>query len=182
MVLLKQNNKKIVFTNGCFDIVHFGHIKYLDKAKRLGDVLIVGLNSDASVKRLKGESRPVNSEFQRACMLAAFYFVDFVVIFDEDTPLELISFLKPDILVKGADYKDKLVVGADIVSRVELIDFEEGFSTSKIIEKIKDKNDKFSGKRMARTSKIVQASEILKGQIAKVGELLCECLKKVVKF
>ncbi|HEG2881802.1 TPA: D-glycero-beta-D-manno-heptose-7-phosphate kinase [Campylobacter coli] len=139
LTLLKQNDKKIVFTNGCFDIVHFGHIKYLEKAKRLGDILIVGLNSDASVKRLKGESRPVNSEFQRACMLAAFYFVDFVVIFDENTPLELISFLKPDILVKGADYKDKLVVGSNLVSRVELIDFEEGFSTSKIIEKIKDK-------------------------------------------
>ena len=137
--ILEQSDKRIVFTNGCFDIVHFGHIKYLEKAKRLGDILIVGLNSDKSVKRLKGEDRPVNSEFQRACMLAAFYFVDFVVIFDEDTPLELISFLKPDVLVKGADYKDKLVVGSNLVSRVELIDFEEGFSTSKIIEKIKDK-------------------------------------------
>ncbi|EHA2141432.1 D-glycero-beta-D-manno-heptose 1-phosphate adenylyltransferase, partial [Campylobacter coli] len=137
--ILEQSDKKIIFTNGCFDIVHFGHIKYLEKAKRLGDILIVGLNSDKSVKRLKGEDRPINSEFQRACMLAAFYFVDFVVIFDEDTPLELISFLKPDILVKGADYKDKLVVGSNLVSRVELIDFEEGFSTSKIIEKIKDK-------------------------------------------
>ncbi|EAH5704490.1 D-glycero-beta-D-manno-heptose-7-phosphate kinase [Campylobacter coli] len=137
--ILEQSDKKIIFTNGCFDIVHFGHIKYLEKAKRLGDILIVGLNSDKSVKRLKGEDRPINSEFQRACMLAAFYFVDFVVIFDEDTPLELISFLKPDILVKGADYKDKLVVGSNLISRVELIDFEEGFSTSKIIEKIKDK-------------------------------------------
>ncbi|WP_348518259.1 D-glycero-beta-D-manno-heptose-7-phosphate kinase [Campylobacter sp. CCS1377] len=137
--LLKKDNKKVVFTNGCFDIVHFGHIKYLEKAKKLGDILVVGLNSDKSVKRLKGESRPINCEFQRACMLAAFYFVDFVVIFDEDTPFELISFLKPDILVKGADYKDKLVVGADLVSKVELIEFEEGFSTTKIIEKIKDR-------------------------------------------
>lgn len=136
---LKGRNKKVVFTNGCFDIVHFGHIKYLEKAKRLGDILVVGLNSNSSVKRLKGESRPINSQFQRACMLAAFYFVDFVVIFEEDTPLELINFLKPDILVKGADYQGKEVVGSHLVSKVELIDFEEGFSTSKIIDKIKDK-------------------------------------------
>lgn len=134
--MLKTENKKIVFTNGCFDIVHFGHIKYLEKAKKLGDILIVGLNSDASVKRLKGKNRPINSEFHRACMLAAFYFVDFVVIFDEDTPLELISFLKPDVLVKGADYQNKEVVGEKLVSKVELIDFEEGFSTSNIIHKI----------------------------------------------
>lgn len=137
--LLKDRKSKVVFTNGCFDIVHFGHIKYLEKAKRLGDILIVGLNSDSSVKRLKGKERPVNSEFQRACMLAAFYFVDFVVIFDEDTPLNLIKTLKPDILVKGADYKGKEVVGANLVSKVELIDFESGFSTSKIIEKIRNK-------------------------------------------
>lgn len=136
--LLKPSGKKIVFTNGCFDIVHFGHISYLQKAKSLGDILVVGLNSDASVKRLKGESRPINSEFQRACMLAAFYFVDFVVLFEEDTPLELISFLKPDVLVKGADYKDKFVVGSNLVLRVELIDFEEGFSTTKFIEKIRN--------------------------------------------
>lgn len=135
---LKGRNKKVVFTNGCFDIVHFGHIKYLEKAKRLGDILVVGLNSNSSVKRLKGESRPINSQFQRACMLAAFYFVDFVVIFEEDTPLELINFLKPDILVKGADYQGKEVVGSHLVSKVELINFEEGFSTSKIIDKIKD--------------------------------------------
>ncbi|TKX32077.1 D-glycero-beta-D-manno-heptose-7-phosphate kinase [Campylobacter estrildidarum] len=135
--ILNDKNKKIVFTNGCFDIVHFGHIQYLQKAKRLGDILIVGLNSDASVRRLKGSERPINSEFQRACMLAAFYFVDFVVIFDEDTPLELISTIKPDILVKGADYEGKEVVGANLISRVELIEFEEGFSTSKIIEKIR---------------------------------------------
>ncbi|MBZ7963621.1 D-glycero-beta-D-manno-heptose-7-phosphate kinase [Campylobacter sp. 2457A] len=137
MKILSDKNKKVVFTNGCFDIVHFGHIKYLQKAKKLGDVLIVGLNSDESVCRLKGSERPINSEFQRACMLAAFYFVDFVVIFNEDTPLKLIADLKPDILVKGADYQGKEVVGADLVSRVELIEFEEGFSTSKIIEKIR---------------------------------------------
>ncbi|TQR29532.1 bifunctional heptose 7-phosphate kinase/heptose 1-phosphate adenyltransferase [Campylobacter sp. MIT 99-7217] len=136
---LKNSGKRLVFTNGCFDIVHFGHIKYLEKARKLGDILIVGLNSDSSVKRLKGDLRPINKEFQRACMLASFYFVDFVVIFDEDTPLELVKALKPDILVKGKDYEGKEVVGANLVSKLELIDFEEGYSTSKIIEKIKDK-------------------------------------------
>lgn len=135
---LKEQNKKVIFTNGCFDIVHFGHIKYLEKAKRLGDILVVGLNSDSSIKRLKGEIRPVNSQFQRACMLAAFYFVDFVVIFEEDTPFELIRFLKPDILVKGADYQGKEVVGSHLVSKVEFIDFEGDFSTSKIIDKIRN--------------------------------------------
>ncbi|EGK7514907.1 D-glycero-beta-D-manno-heptose-7-phosphate kinase [Campylobacter lari] len=133
-------NQKVVFTNGCFDIMHYGHIKYLEKAKKLGDILVVGLNSDESVKRLKGNSRPINLEFQRACMLASMYFVDYVVIFDEDTPYELIEFLKPDVLVKGADYKDKEVVGSNLVKKVELIDFEDGFSTTNIINRIA--NDK----------------------------------------
>ncbi|EAL2460300.1 D-glycero-beta-D-manno-heptose-7-phosphate kinase [Campylobacter lari] len=133
-------NQKIVFTNGCFDIMHYGHIKYLEKAKKLGDILVVGLNSDESVKRLKGNSRPINLEFQRACMLASMYFVDYVVIFNEDTPYELIEFLKPDVLVKGADYKDKEVVGSNLVKKVELIDFEDGFSTTNIINRIA--NDK----------------------------------------
>ncbi|EGK8097695.1 D-glycero-beta-D-manno-heptose-7-phosphate kinase [Campylobacter lari] len=133
-------NQKVVFTNGCFDIMHYGHIKYLEKAKKLGDILVVGLNSDESVKRLKGNSRPINLEFQRACMLASMYFVDYVVIFDEDTPYELIEFLKPDVLVKGADYKDKEVVGSNLVKKVELIDFEDGFSTTNIINRIT--NDK----------------------------------------
>lgn len=130
--------KKVVFTNGCFDILHFGHVKYLEKARNLGDLLVVGLNSDASVRRLKGDTRPVNSEFDRAALLAALYFVDFVVIFEEDTPYELIKSLKPQILVKGADYEGKEVVGADLVEKVELIAFEEGFSTSLIIAKIKE--------------------------------------------
>ena len=134
--IFKNINKKIIFTNGCFDILHLGHIKYLEKAKNLGDILVVGLNSDKSVKRLKGQNRPINNEFQRACMLSALYFVDFVVIFDEDTPYELIKSIKPDILVKGKDYMNKEVIGSDLVDRVELIDFEEGFSTTKIIEKI----------------------------------------------
>ncbi|EAK0812109.1 D-glycero-beta-D-manno-heptose-7-phosphate kinase [Campylobacter lari] len=133
-------NQKVVFTNGCFDIMHYGHIKYLEKAKKLGDILVVGLNSDESVKKLKGNSRPINLEFQRACMLASMYFVDYVVIFNEDTPYELIEFLKPDVLVKGADYKGKEVVGSNLVKKVELIDFEGGFSTTNIINRIA--NDK----------------------------------------
>lgn len=133
---LETQHKRVVFTNGCFDILHFGHISYLEKARRLGDLLVVGLNSDSSVKRLKGEKRPVNSQFERACMLASLYFVDFVVIFEEDTPLELISFLKPDILVKAKDYENKEIVGANLVPKVELIDFKEGYSSTKIIEKI----------------------------------------------
>ncbi|MCX2683689.1 D-glycero-beta-D-manno-heptose-7-phosphate kinase [Campylobacter sp. MIT 21-1685] len=137
-LIKKQQEKTIVFTNGCFDLLHFGHIKYLEKAKKLGDLLIVGLNSDRSVKELKGQSRPIHSQHQRACMLAALYFVDYVVIFDENTPYELIKALKPNILVKGADYKNKKLIGADLVEKVRLIDFEQDFSTTKIIAKIKD--------------------------------------------
>jgi len=130
-------NKKIVFTNGCFDILHLGHVKYLQKARALGDVLIVGVNSNESVKRLKGPSRPVNDEFDRAYLLASLEVVDYVVIFKEDTPYELIKKVKPDILVKGADYKDKEVVGSDIAKEVKLIDFVEGKSTTSIIERMK---------------------------------------------
>lgn len=137
-LLKKQKNKKLIFTNGCFDLLHFGHIIYLEKAKKLGDILIVGINSDSSVRALKGKNRPINSQFQRACMVAALYFVDFVVIFDENTPYELIKALKPDVLVKGADYKNKELVGSDLVGQTELIDFEEGFSSTNIIKKIKD--------------------------------------------
>jgi len=134
---LKEKNKKIVFTNGCFDILHIGHVKYLQKAKKLGDVLIVGLNSDDSVRRLKGKDRPVNPEYDRAYLLAALEAVDYVVIFNEDTPYELIKIVKPDILVKGADYKGKEVVGSDIAKEVKLIEFVEGKSTTKIIEKVR---------------------------------------------
>jgi D-beta-D-heptose 7-phosphate kinase / D-beta-D-heptose 1-phosphate adenosyltransferase len=134
---LKTKGKKIVFTNGCFDILHRGHVSYLDKAKSLGDILVLGLNSDASVKRLKGEDRPINNEEDRAFVLAALEAVDFVVIFDEDTPYELISALKPNILVKGADYEGKEVVGSDLVDEVQLIEFINGKSTTKTIEKIK---------------------------------------------
>ena len=141
-ILSQKGKKKVVFTNGCFDILHAGHVKYLARARELGDLLVVGLNSDASVKRLKGETRPINSQDDRACVLSGLGFVDYVVIFDEDTPLNLITKIKPDVLVKGADYKDKEVVGSDIVKEVKLIDFVEGKSTTGIIKRIKDaKND-----------------------------------------
>ena len=135
---LHKREKKIVFTNGCFDILHLGHVKYLEKAKELGDVLIVGLNSDASVKRLKGSDRPINSEYDRAYLLASLEVVDYVVIFDEDTPYELIKRVQPDLLVKGADYKDKEVVGSDIAKETVLVEFVEGKSTTSTISKIKD--------------------------------------------
>jgi D-beta-D-heptose 7-phosphate kinase/D-beta-D-heptose 1-phosphate adenosyltransferase len=130
-------DKKIVFTNGCFDILHVGHVKYLEVAKSFGDVLIVGLNSDASVKRLKGESRPINSSEDRAYVLAGLESVSFVVEFEEDTPYELIRAIKPDVLVKGGDYKGKEVVGSDIAKELRLVDFVDGKSTTKIIERVK---------------------------------------------
>lgn len=132
--------KKIVFTNGCFDILHVGHKRYLQQAATLGDILVVGVNSDASVRRLKGPTRPVNNEQDRAEMLSALGFIDYVVIFDEDTPYELIKKIQPDVLVKGGDYKPEEVVGKDIVEarggRLELISFVEGKSTTNIIKKI----------------------------------------------
>lgn len=133
---LRDQNKKVVFTNGCFDILHKGHVSYLNTAKSFGDVLILGLNSDASVRRLKGESRPINCEDDRAYILSALECVDYVVIFDEDTPYELISKIKPDVLVKGADYEGKEVVGSDIAKETKLVTFVNGRSTTKTIEKI----------------------------------------------
>ena len=133
---LKKDGKKIVFTNGCFDILHFGHISYLRKAKGFGDILVVGLNSDDSVRRLKGDTRPINDERDRAQILRELECVDFVIIFDESTPLNLIRKIRPDILVKGADYKGKEVVGSEIVPDVRLVEFVDGKSTSKIVEKI----------------------------------------------
>lgn len=131
-------DKKIVFTNGCFDILHLGHVKYLQEAKSFGDVLIVGVNSDASVKRLKGESRPINGEYDRAYLLSALKSVDYVVIFNEDTPYELIKRVQPDVLVKGGDYEDKEVVGSDIAKEVRLVQFVDGKSTTCIISKIEE--------------------------------------------
>ncbi|WP_294956129.1 D-glycero-beta-D-manno-heptose-7-phosphate kinase [Sulfurovum sp.] len=133
---LKEQKRKIVFTNGCFDILHRGHASYLQKAKELGDFLIVGLNSDESIQRLKGKDRPVNPLEDRAYLLAALESVDYVVPFTEDTPYELIKCIFPDILVKGADYEGKEVVGSDLSKEVRLIDFVEGKSTSNIIAKI----------------------------------------------
>jgi D-beta-D-heptose 7-phosphate kinase/D-beta-D-heptose 1-phosphate adenosyltransferase len=133
---LKEKNKKVVFTNGCFDILHKGHVSYLDIAKSFGDILILGLNSDASVKRLKGEDRPINNQDDRAFVLAALESVDYVVIFDEDTPYNLIKSVSPDILVKGGDYEGKEVVGSDIAKEVRLVNFVDGKSTTNIIKKI----------------------------------------------
>lgn len=139
--LWRFKNEKIVFTNGCFDILHKGHIEYLAKAASLGTKLIIGLNSDASVKRLKGESRPVNNENDRAILLAALSFVDQIVIFDTDTPRDLIQYVQPDILVKGGDYNPQEIVGYDIVKakggEVVTIDFIEGYSTTILLNKIK---------------------------------------------
>ncbi|WP_457744978.1 D-glycero-beta-D-manno-heptose-7-phosphate kinase [Sulfurimonas sp.] len=132
----RANGKKIVFTNGCFDILHVGHVKYLQIAKSFGDILIVGLNSDASVSRLKGPTRPVNIAEDRAYLLAALEAVDFVVPFSEDTPYELIKMLHPDVLVKGGDYEGKEVVGTEFAGKLKLVDFVDGKSTTKTIEKI----------------------------------------------
>lgn len=140
----RKNNEKIVFTNGCFDLIHVGHIEYLTKASDLGDKLIIGLNTDDSVKRLKGENRPILDQQARAETLAALFFVDAVIFFDEDTPYQLIKAIQPDILVKGGDYKKDDIVGADIVKNyggvVGTIPLVQGYSTSKIIEKIIESN------------------------------------------
>ncbi len=137
---LHAEGKTLVFTNGCFDILHRGHVEYLSKASDMGDVLVVGLNTDASVKRLKGESRPINDEQARALILASLGFVDAVVLFDEDTPYELIKAIRPDVLVKGADYKPEEIVGYDIVTsyggKVETVPLVEGYSTTSIISNL----------------------------------------------
>lgn len=137
---LNLHQQKIVFTNGCFDVLHFGHVYYLQRAKELGDLLVVGLNSDASVRRLKGESRPVNGEKERAYVLAALSFVDYVVVFEEDTPENLIKIVKPNVLVKGGDYQLSNIVGADFVQQnggtVTTIPFVEGYSSTRIIEQL----------------------------------------------
>ena len=135
---LKNNDKKIVFTNGCFDILHIGHVKYLEKAKNFGDILILGLNSDDSTHRLKGKNRPINTQNDRAYILASLEVIDYVVIFNEDTPLDLIKLIKPDVLVKGGDYEGKEVVGQDIAKELKLVQFIDAKSTSKTIKKIRN--------------------------------------------
>ena len=136
----KTNGQKVVFTNGCFDVLHYGHVCYLAEAKELGDKLIVGLNSDASVRRLKGETRPINGQKERATLLAALSFVDSIVVFDEDTPENLIKLVEPDVLVKGGDYTFETIVGAKFVStyggKVITIPLVKNFSSSSIIKRL----------------------------------------------
>ena len=133
---LRNRGKKIVFTNGCFDLIHVGHVKYLQAAKDYGDVLILGLNSDKSVTKLKGKNRPINSELDRAYILSALEVVDYVVIFEDDTPYQLIKSIEPDTLVKGGDYKNKKVIGEDIVKELKIVEFLHGKSSSKTIDRI----------------------------------------------
>jgi rfaE bifunctional protein nucleotidyltransferase chain/domain len=141
---LQKSNKKVVFTNGCFDLIHPGHVDYLRKAKACGDILIIGLNSDASIQRLKGKERPINDFYFRSTILAALEFVDYIVKFEDDTPLYLIKQILPNILIKGSDYTIDRIVGAKEVlekgGEVKTIDFLEGFSSTLIINKIKNLN------------------------------------------
>jgi D-beta-D-heptose 7-phosphate kinase/D-beta-D-heptose 1-phosphate adenosyltransferase len=133
---LKAKKKKVVFTNGCFDIIHIGHVRYLKEAKGLGDILIIGLNSDKSVSSIKPD-RPINLQNHRAEVLSSLEMVDYVVLFDEATPYELIKLIQPDILVKGGDWKKEEIVGSDIARETYSLSYIEGVSTSGIIEKIK---------------------------------------------
>lgn len=133
---LRRQGKTIAFTNGCFDLMHIGHAQYLEKAGRGKRILIVGLNSDISTRHIKGSNRPIVPQKSRAVVLAALESVDFVVIFNEDTPYKIISKIRPDILIKGADYKAKGAIGQDLVRKTEFIKFVKGFSTTNIIEKI----------------------------------------------
>jgi len=140
LAIWKFQDKKIVFTNGCFDILHLGHIDYLSAASELGDLLVIGLNTDLSVSKIKGSSRPIQDEISRAFVLASLGFVDVVVFFGEDTPYNLIKTIQPDFLVKGADYKPEDIVGYDIVKNkggeIVTIEFLEGYSTTAIENKI----------------------------------------------
>lgn len=139
---LRKKGKKIAFTNGCFDILHVGHVRYLREAKKTADVLVLALNSDSSVRSIKGEKRPLVTESERAEVLAALEFIDFVTIFDELTPLELINYLKPDVLIKGGDWAEEKVVGREEIKKwggkVTIIPEIEGKSTTNIVEKIKN--------------------------------------------
>jgi D-glycero-beta-D-manno-heptose 1-phosphate adenylyltransferase len=141
---LHSEGKKLVFTNGCFDILHAGHVTYLTQARALGDILILGLNSDLSVKRLKGDNRPVNAEMQRALVLAGLSAVDYICIFAEDTPYELIKKVQPDVLVKGGDWQVSEIVGSDLVlangGLVKSLSFVEGLSSTNIIRRLKEQN------------------------------------------
>lgn len=141
---IKDENKKLVFTNGCFDILHRGHIEYLNEARNLGDYLLVGVNSDASVKKLKGLNRPINNENDRAYLLDNLKSVDYVIIFEEDTPYNLIKEIIPDMLVKGGDWKEEDIIGSDVVKEnggeVKSLNFINDYSTTSVIEKINKEN------------------------------------------
>lgn len=138
--ILRKKGKKIVFTNGCFDILHYGHLKYLEKAKKLGDILIVGVNTDSSVKAIKGTFRPINKCRDRLALIAGLQCVDYCLSFKEKTPLNIIKVIKPDILVKGGDWQKKNIVGNEFVSayggKIKTIKFVKGYSTTQIIKKI----------------------------------------------
>lgn len=137
----KKRNKTIAFTNGCFDILHYGHIKYLRQAKKTADILIVGLNSDTSVKRIKGPGRPINRQFERAQVLSELSCVDYITLFNQETPLKLIKLIKPDILIKGGDWKIDKIAGADFVKsrggKIKRVSYQRGYSTTALIEKIR---------------------------------------------
>lgn len=141
LLKLKEKRKKIVFTNGCFDLIHYGHVKYLEDAKKNGDVLVVAVNSDKSVKKIKGDKRPIVNQESRIRVIASLESVDYAVLFDEETPYELIKFLMPDILVKGGDWAKEKIAGSDVVTRnggeVKTIPFIHGFSSTSLIDKIK---------------------------------------------
>ena len=138
----KEEDKKIVFTNGCFDLIHLGHIEVIARSADLGDILIIGVNTDNSIKRLKGKNRPIVEEISRAKQLAALEFVDAVVFFDQDTPMDLIKMINPNVITKGGDYNTDQVIGNDIVTQnngeVVIIPLTQGYSTTSILEKIKD--------------------------------------------
>lgn len=137
---IKKDNKKIIFTNGCFDIIHLGHLELLKYCKSLGDYLIIGLNSDSSVKRLKGQTRPINNVKYRSEFLSYLHFVDLIIVFDEDTPFELLKRLRPNILVKGGDYSMEQIIGREFAEEVIIHPFVEDYSSTNIIKKIKDKS------------------------------------------
>lgn len=183
IVNLKKENKKIVFSNGCFDIIHKGHIDYLSKAKQLGDILIIGLNSDSSVRRIKGSSRPIQDESARSWIMASLFFVDYVVLFDEDTPYNLIKTIEPDVLVKGADYKKEDIVGYDIVSknngRVETIEFLQGYSTTNIVRKIESETKYNKLNEIIRQThlKFVKPNMISEGWQGEFLSIICRILK-----
>lgn len=180
---LKADKKKIVFSNGCFDIIHKGHIDYLAKAKQQGDVLIIGLNSDSSVRRIKGKTRPVQDEDSRSYIMASLFFVDYVVLFDEDTPYNLIKAIEPDVLVKGADYKKEDIVGYDIVTKnngeVKTIEFLEGHSTTNVIRKIESETKYNKLNEIVRQThlKFVKPNMLSEGWQGEFLSVVCRLLK-----